>query len=188
MRAPDKCDIAEAHSLCVQLIYSKNVSVNYENLCKKHVKIFLLNCAITRHQILQFNQFITVRIVVVNLENNASTALQQYMASSSTKISFLRHDTKDNGGLLVKDTLNKQQLSGMLQSKLVASRCFFDSIAEFIVSAIGRNSITSTLRTGILIKSDIGGGKSTLLKALHEIYGGVKSHRFHFKELQGRNR
>jgi hypothetical protein len=187
MRAPDECNIAEAHLLRVQLIYSRNVSVKYEHLCRKHVKIFLLNCTITKHQILQFNQFINVRILSVNLEDNPLTALQQYVVLSATKISFISHEYKDNGGM-VKDTLDKHQLSKMLQSRLVASRDFLDSIADSVVSGIGSNLLSSKMKTGILIQSDIGGGKSTLLKALHEIYGGVKSHRFNFRELQGKNR
>jgi hypothetical protein len=187
MRAPDECNIAEAHLLLVQLIYSRNMSVKYEHLCRKHVKIFLLNCTITKHQILQFNQFINVRIVSVNLKNNTTVALQQYVVLSATKILFICHENKDNGGM-VKDTLDKHQLSKMLQSRLVVSRALLDSIADSVVSGIGDNLLSSKMKIGILIQSDIGGGKSTLLKALHETYGGVKSHRLNFKEFQGRNR
>lgn len=185
-------DVIEAHSLRVQLVICKNASANYQHLCKKHVRIFLLNCIITRNQILQVNQFLSVRIVSVNCEDTDLLSLQQYVASSSTKISFRRHEHKENSGLLVKDIVDKQQLLGMLQSRLVASGAFFNSLADFIVSGIGKKETKkihmSNTRTGILIQSDIGGGKSTLLKALHEIFGGVKSRRFNFRELEGKNR
>ena len=100
----------------------------------------------------------------------------------------------------VRDTYpDKTRLIAHLEHKVIAEKKLIRSLVDSIISGLtteniqcqGNNvrdctSISST--TGVILQSVIGGGKTTLLEALHEVYGANRSCLFRSKELVGKNR
>ena len=51
-----------------------------------------------------------------------------------------------------------------------------------------RRGVSFSIPTGIILQSDLGGGKTALLKTLYELYGSKRSYLFSSKNLVGKNK
>ena len=96
---------------------------------------------------------------------------------------------------------DKQCIISVLKQKIIAEDKFINKIANSITNGLNQdltdfrgNGIDSmrsapfTMSAGIILQSDMGGGKTTLLRTLHELYGTKRSKLFSSKGLVGMNK
>ena len=83
-----------------------------------------------------------------------------------------------------------------LKKEIIADNKFFNTIVDAIITGTTncsgdgcaeKNESTAT-RTGILVQSDSGGGKTVLLQSLLQIYGGNSCFLLNSKNLVTKNR
>ena len=100
---------------------------------------------------------------------------------------------------------NKERIFTILKTQMIAEDILIRQIAKSVVSGLRRDQsdfyckgkgkasdtrgdVSFSIPTGIVLQSDLGGGKTTLLKILYELYGSKRSYLFSSRNLVGKNK
>jgi hypothetical protein len=170
---------SSADVVYVHLQFSVKISLKYQKACKKILKIFLLNRTVFVSEKLQVNPYLTALVVSAKRRKHNLFNLLQYLVSPSTKILYVTE---------FESYPNQDQVLSSFQSRIIATGLFSSSVLKEVSFGLKRKEISLCLSAGILIQSGIGGGKSTLLRALYEAYGESRSHYLNCRELIGKSK
>ena len=130
---------------------------------------------------------------------------------SSVQRSSVGKDTSDGTSRKCKlalcddDYPNKERIFTFMKTKIIAEDILIRQIANSIVIGLKRDQlnfcskdngkvndtrrgVSFSIPTGIILQSDLGGGKTALLKTLYELYGSKRSYLFSSKNLVGKNK
>lgn len=110
--------------------------------------------------------------------------------------------TKECSEMSIADSGQRRQLPSRrdvlteLKKEIIADNKFFNSLVDAIFTGTtnrsgdgcGEIDQLTTSRTGVIVQSDSGGGKTVLLETLYQIYGASSCCLLHSKSLVNKNR